>query len=73
MCIRDSLFAQGATPDALDGVVRALLANRYVQSAKHQFQLLKVLIVGDQPFVFNVDLLQDVYKRQPCSSQRYRR
>jgi hypothetical protein len=28
-----------------------------VQSAKHQFQLLKVLIVGDQPFVFNVDLL----------------
>jgi hypothetical protein len=53
----DLLFEEAATPLTLGKVVDALCANGYRRSAKHEFQLLKVLPVAGVEFVFNVDLL----------------
>jgi hypothetical protein len=53
----DLLFREGATENALQGVVEALLADGFLPSAKHRFQLLKVLNVGEHRLVYHVDLL----------------
>ena len=53
----DLLFRHGATTGELADVVHALLAHGYLSSAKHSFQLLRVVEIHDREFVFNVDLI----------------
>lgn len=53
----DVLFKDGALPGALEEAIRKLRSAGYVHSAKHEFQLLRVLQVGGEDFMFNVDLL----------------
>ena len=53
----DVLFQDGETTGDLLDVVALLLAQGYLPSAKHEFQLLRVLSVNGFEFVFNVDLL----------------
>lgn len=53
----DLLFSEGVEKAALKDVVSAFLDNGYLVSAKHEFQVLRVLPVGNREFVFNVDLL----------------
>lgn len=44
-------------PERISAAVKQLLGTGYALSAKHDFQLLKEVIVGGQRFVFNVDLM----------------
>jgi len=53
----DILFAEGASPGALRSVVQALLRRGFLPSAKHHFQLLRILRVRETDLIFNVDLL----------------
>lgn len=53
----DVLFSRGSTPEALGAIVDRFLDAGYLPSAKHDFQLLRVLRVGMRELVFNVDLL----------------
>lgn len=53
----DVLFAEGGVKFALKEVIQSFLKNDYIVSAKHDFQLLKVINVAGLDFVFNVDLL----------------
>ncbi len=58
----DLLFSKGATPGALRDAVKKFLDRDFIVSAKHDFQVLRVLSVLDQnlvphDFVFNVDFL----------------
>jgi hypothetical protein len=53
----DVLFKAGAEKGALKVVVDHFLAAGFLVSAKHPFQLLRVLRVRGTEFVFNVDLL----------------
>lgn len=53
----DLLFKHGTTPGALKDVVQAFLDHGYLTSAKHPFQLLRVIDVAGTDFVFNVDFL----------------
>lgn len=53
----DLLFKDGARPGALREAITKLRSAGYLHSAKHEFQLLRVLQVGNEDFVFNVDLL----------------
>lgn len=53
----DLLFYEGATIDSLKDVMSAFLDRGYLPSAKHQFQALRTLRVGQREYVFNVDVL----------------
>jgi hypothetical protein len=53
----DLLFSQATEVGALREVLRAFLEAGYLPSAKHEFQLLRLLKVDKQNFVFNVDFL----------------
>jgi hypothetical protein len=53
----DLLFDGATEPKSLENVVRAFLDRKYLLSAKHQFQILRVAHVGSEQLVFNVDLL----------------
>ena len=53
----DLLFNGGDARLQLDGVFRRFLERDYLPSAKHPFQLIRVLQVSGQPMAFNVDLL----------------
>lgn len=53
----DLLFEQGGRPGELKEVIEAFLAAGFISSAKHPFQVLRLLRVGDREFVFNVDFL----------------
>ncbi len=53
----DLLFSRGAEEGGLHEVVRALIDTGFHPSAKHAFQLLRVVSVAGQDMVFNVDLL----------------
>ena len=53
----DILFSDANVRGSLTSAIAALLDHGYLVSAKHDFQLLKELRVGDKAFVFNVDLL----------------
>jgi hypothetical protein len=53
----DLLFSRGKEIGALRDVFKAFVAAGYVPSAKHPFQLLRVLEVGHQKIAFNVDFL----------------
>lgn len=53
----DLLFKHGATEGELLEVFNHLRDNGYVASAKHPFQVLKVLNVAGRDFTFNIDLL----------------
>jgi hypothetical protein len=53
----DLLFERGGNPGELQEVVAAFLRAGYLSSAKHPFQMLRLLKVGDREFVFNVDFL----------------
>jgi hypothetical protein len=53
----DLLFSRGAEQGGLREVVRALIDAGFHPSAKHAFQLLRVVSVAGEKMVFNVDLL----------------
>jgi hypothetical protein len=53
----DLLFREAAKKGSLESVVKDLSNHGFMPSAKHEFQLLKILTVGGIDFVFNVDLL----------------
>jgi len=53
----DVLFNGGEARLQLDAAFRGFLERDYLPSAKHPFQLIRVLQVGGQPMAFNVDLL----------------
>lgn len=53
----DLLFRDGGEPGTLRRVFEELRQAGYRPSAKHEFQLLRVLRVEDEDFLFNVDLL----------------
>lgn len=53
----DLLFENGATPGDLASVVNDLMAAGYVLSAKHGFQLVRIIRVGNDELAFSVDLL----------------
>jgi len=53
----DLLFKDGEKEGALEHVVEKFISEGFVPSAKHNFQLLKVLEVAGTKFVYNVDLL----------------
>jgi len=64
----DILFAEGASPGALRSVIKVLIDHGFLPSAKHQFQLLRVLRVADFDLVFNVDLLHPLERFREDSS-----
>ena len=51
------MFRDAATFGQLEKVIKLFLNKGYLISAKHNFQLLKEIKVGDQRLIFNVDLL----------------
>lgn len=53
----DLLFKDGQKEGALEHVVEKFVSEGFVLSAKHNFQLLKVLNIAGTKFVYNVDLL----------------
>ena len=53
----DILFEQGVKRLELKNVIQKFLASQYLPSAKHEFQLLRVLNVCENSVVFNVDIL----------------
>jgi hypothetical protein len=53
----DILFSDGAAEGGLEQFVSLLLKNGFMPSAKHDFQLLKPILVNGHELVFNVDLL----------------
>ena len=53
----DLLFEEGATMGALGEVIEALKREGFHHSAKHHFQLLRTVLINDEEFVFNIDLL----------------
>ena len=56
----DLLFKRGTEPGALADVIRLFRSRQYFLSAKHPFQLLRVLEIAGTPLAFNVDLLHPV-------------
>jgi len=62
----DLLFSEGKSEGELKDVFNLFLDNGYLTSAKHNFQLLKVIKVTGQDFVYNVDFLHssDNQKRE---------
>jgi hypothetical protein len=53
----DLLFERAASVRELEAVVDAFLCRGYISSAKHSFQLLRVVRVRGRDFVFNIDFL----------------
>lgn len=62
----DLLFSEGKSEGELKDVFNLFLSNGYLTSAKHNFQLLKIIKVAEQEFVYNVDFLHssDHQKRE---------
>lgn len=53
----DLLFSEAVNPEALRGTFEAFRNGGYLHSAKHDFQMLRLLEVGGHKFLFNVDFL----------------
>lgn len=53
----DILFSDANVEGELHEVIDHLLQNGYLPSAKHDFQLLRKLRVGNRDLIFNIDLL----------------
>ncbi len=53
----DVLFKAGAKKGELKTLIDIFLKNGFIQSAKHPFQLLKIIRINGYDFMFNVDLL----------------
>jgi len=53
----DLLFKEGAKSKTLVPAIEILTQNGFLHSAKHEFQMLRVLDIDGEKFVFNVDLL----------------
>jgi hypothetical protein len=53
----DLLFKEGRKEGELREIMQRFLSEGFITSAKHNFQLLKVINVGGQDFVYNVDFL----------------
>jgi hypothetical protein len=53
----DLLFESATTPGALADVLKRFCERDYLVSAKHPFQLLRILDIAGTPLVFNVDVL----------------
>lgn len=53
----DLLFNEGKKESELKEIFNLFLANGYMTSAKHNFQLLKVISIAGREFVYNVDFL----------------
>lgn len=53
----DLLFHEATTPGNLESVLKQFIAAGYIPSAKHPFQLIKLIRVGEDALAFNVDIL----------------
>jgi len=53
----DLLFKDAEDTNKLEEVFKMFLSKGYMPSAKHNFQLLKILQINSQKFVYNVDIL----------------
>jgi len=53
----DILFKSGTQKGELKTLIEVFLKGGFVQSAKHPFQLLKVIEINGYQFMFNIDLL----------------
>jgi hypothetical protein len=53
----DVLFSGGVEPSSLSSIIQDFLAKGFKPSAKHPFQLIRIIMVAGVEFVFNVDLL----------------
>ena len=53
----DLLFSEGYKEGQLGDVFNLFLSNGYKTSAKHRFQLLKIISVAGREFVYNIDFL----------------
>jgi hypothetical protein len=53
----DILFPQEYSKDDMMGVVRQFLENGFFINAKHDFQLCKAYKIGENSYIYNVDLL----------------
>ena len=53
----DLLFSDGIKVGSLEEVVNEFIINGYIVSAKHKFQLLRILRINGIEFVFNIDIL----------------
>lgn len=67
----DLLFEAGATAESLNDVVESLLKASFLPSAKHPFQLLRVLPVNEDELVFNIDLLHpsEAISKHPTANE----
>lgn len=59
----DLLFSDGKKESELKEIFNLFLSNGYKSSAKHNFQLLKVISVAGNEFVYNVDFLHSSEKQ----------
>jgi hypothetical protein len=53
----DILFKSGTKKGELESLIRNFLKNGFIQSAKHNFQLLKAIEINGLKFMFHIDLL----------------
>ena len=53
----DVLFEDGFVEKQLEPVIHSFLESGFLVSAKHKFQVLRVLRVAEEQCIFNVDLL----------------
>jgi hypothetical protein len=60
----DILFEEGTRKGELLDIVQSFVAAGFLLSAKHQFQVLRILNVRGTPFVFNVDVLHPTFGKQ---------
>ncbi len=63
----DLLFSDGKSKGELGEIFNLFLTNGYKSSAKHEFQLLKVISVAGKEFVYNVDFLHSTDSGQSSS------
>lgn len=60
----DLLLEGGASPGDLRDLIGRFLARGYVPSAKHPFQLIRTLQVGERRLAFNVDLMHPLERTE---------
>jgi hypothetical protein len=60
----DLLFERGTEPGALKELIEELRGQQYFLSAKHPFQLLRLLDIAGTTLAFNVDLLHPLEGKQ---------
>lgn len=61
----DILFDKGYDKNSLEHIIRELLKHDFILSAKHNFQLFKVMEIAGKKFIYNLDLLHPLETQIP--------